>query len=384
MNMFSKPFLLLVCACCAFLAATEKISAKTGMIFIAARKAIHAADMDMNTGTLTNLRVAADIAGPQFIVIDPKQRFLFTLNTTTADGVRTGMVSAFSIASKTGKLTLLNQQPTRGAGPTHLDVDNGCKTILVANYGGGSVAAFGVDKDGALATASSFIQHEGSGPNAQRQQGPHAHCINIDPANRFALSCDLGADKVFVYKLDSAKSTLAPNDPPFASLKPGAGPRHLAFHPSGRFVYVINELDSTMTGFGYDAKQGVLKEIEAVSTLPADFTGRNFPAEVAVHPGGKFLYGSNRGHDSIVVFGINKNTGRLVPVQHQSTGGKTPRHFEIEPTGKFLLAANQESGSIIVFRIDSATGRLSSTGSALEIEGPSCIKCFFPTAVSNR
>ncbi|MEO6033785.1 MAG: lactonase family protein, partial [Verrucomicrobiota bacterium] len=260
---------------------------------------------------------------------------------------------------------------------THLAVDKDGKNVLVANYGSGSVAVFPIGPDGAMRTVSARIQHHGSSVDAARQEGPHAHSILPDPASRFALTCDLGLDQVLIYKFNPANGSLAANNPAFASVKPGAGPRHFVFAPGGKSLYVINELDSTMTGFAYDSKRGALREFQTLSTLPRDFRGKSFAAEVAVHPSGKFLYGSNRGHDSIAVFGLEKKTGRLSLVEHQSTGGKTPRHFEIDPAGKFLLAANQDSGTIASFRIDAKTGKLLPLGVVIETEGPECVK-FLP------
>ncbi|MDB6026241.1 MAG: pgl [Verrucomicrobiales bacterium] len=362
---------------CAGLLSSAAIGApKSEVLFIASKAGVGSYRMDLQTGTLTNLSVASGALNPQFLAIHPSHRFLFVLNGAMIGGKKTGVVSSFSIEPKTGVPTLINQQPSPG-GSTHLDVDHAGKNVLVANYGGGSVSVFPIGKDGALAASSAFIQHKGSSVNPQRQAGPHAHVITTDPADHFAFTCDLGLDQVLVYKLDSAKGALTPNDPAFASLKPGSGPRHMAFHPSGKFVYVINELDSTMTAFSYDPKRGVLTQVQNVSTLPKDFVGKNFPAEVAVHPNGKFVYGSNRGHDSIVVFSVDQKTGQLTLLDHASTKGKTPRHFEIDPTGQYLLAENQDSGNVVVFRIDSKTGGLTATGTTIEVEAPQCVK-FLP------
>lgn len=377
---FSKSLRILLACCCVWLFHATSTAAPTSqseLIFVAGKNGIFAYRMNSQTGDITNLGVAAEISGPQFIAIHPNHNFLFTLNTANLDGKTTGLISAFKINLATGKLAFLNQQSTVGAGPTHLAVDGAGKNVVVANYGNGSVAAFPIQQNGELNPATAFIQHHGSSIDPQRQEGPHAHSITTDPANRFVISCDLGLDKVMVYKFDSAKGTLAANDPAFVSVKAGAGPRHHAFAPSGKYLYVINELDSTMTAFRYDAQRGTLQEFQTLSTLPKDFSGKNYPSEVAVHPSGKFLYGSNRGHDSIVVFGIDQKTGTLTAIEHQSTGGKTPRHFEIDPTGNYLFAANQDSGSVVVFRLDPKAGRLNPTGTKLEVEAPQCVK-FLP------
>jgi 6-phosphogluconolactonase len=285
-------------------------------------------------------------------------------------------VSAFSIDAETGKLTLLNQRSSGGDGPCHLVLDKDQKNVLVANYGGGSVGVLPVLPDGTLGETNAFIQHAGKSVNPSRQEKPHAHCVALDPANRFAFVCDLGIDKVMIYHFDSARGTLTPNDPPFFQAKPGAGSRHLAFHPNGRFAYLVNELDSSMTALAYDASRGELRELQTLPMLPDDFKGDNLAAEVVVHPSGKFLYSSNRGHDSIVHFDIDRKKGTLKFVERQPTAGKTPRHFAIDPTGKFLMVANQDSGNVVVFAINPRDGRLTKTGQTLEVPSPVCVKFF--------
>jgi 6-phosphogluconolactonase len=246
--------------------------------------------------------------------------------------------------------------------------------VLVANYGSGSIAALPLRADGTLGEATAFAQHTGASVNQQRQEGPHAHWIDGDAANRFAFVCDLGLDQVLVYRLDAARGKLSAHDPAFASVKPGAGPRHLAFHPTGRFAYVINEMGNSVTAFAYDGERGTLTELETVPTLPAEFNGRNTTAEIEAHPSGRFLYGSNRGHNSIAVFAIASGTGRLTLVEHISTSGKTPRNFAIDPTGRWLLAANQDSDNVVVFAVDATSGRLAATGQSVEVGKPVCVK----------
>lgn len=336
-------------------------------------KGIYVSRFDSATGRLTAPELAVATPSPTFLALHPSRRFLYAVGETTTLGAkRTGAVSAFSLDAKTGQLTLLNQQSSGGAGPCHVAVDESGKCLLVANYGSGSIEALPIQADGALAEPGTVIQHQGSSVNPARQAGPHAHFITTDPANRFALACDLGLDQVLVYRLDPAKAALVANDPPFVAVKPGSGPRHLAFHPSGRFVFLINEMGSTLTVFAYDAKRGVLKEGQTISTLPQEFTGKSSGAEVQVHPSGKFVYGSNRGHDSIAVFGFDPKRGQLTCLQHQSTEGKTPRHFAFDPTGKWLLAENQESDSVVVFRVDAKTGSLNPTGQTISVGAPVC------------
>jgi 6-phosphogluconolactonase len=273
----------------------------------------------------------------------------------------------------TGKLTLLNIVDSGGTGPTHLVVDKTGKYVLVANYMAGSVAMFPILPNGSLGKASVVLPHTGHSVNPARQKEPHAHSIYISPDNRYVVSADLGTDQVYVYRFDAAKGTLEPNQPPFATVASGSGPRHFAFDPHGRFGYVIQEMASTITALAYDAAHGQLSSVQTVSTLPADFKGSSTCAEVEMYPNGKFLYGSNRGHDSIAVFSIDPAKGTLTPLEYYSTQGKTPRSFALDPTGHFLIAANQESDSLVVFRIDPSTGRLTPTGQKEVSPSPTCV-----------
>jgi 6-phosphogluconolactonase len=336
---------------------------------------IYLLEMDLASGRLTSKGAAARLADPSFLAIHPSRKFLYAVNELDKfNGQKGGGVSALSINPANGMLTLLNQQSSVGSGPCHLTVDRTGKNVLVANYDSGSVACLPIQADGALSAASSFLQHEGKSVDSGRQKGPHAHSINLDQANRFAIVADLGVDRVFVYKLDAGKGTLTQNEPPFATVAPGSGPRHFAFHPNGLFGYVISEMANTLTAFAYDADRGVLTEIQTISTLPPDFQGKSYTAEVQVHPSGKFLYGSNRGHDSIAIFTVDTATGKLTASGHQATLGKNPRNFAIDPTGTYLLAENQDSNSIVVFRIDPATGGLVQVGEPSQIPMPVCIR----------
>ena len=335
-------------------------------------KGIYVYRFDPKSGKLTPIGLAAEASNPSFLAIHPNHRFLYSV--TEVDG---GSVDAFSIDAKTGLLKKLNTVSSKGSGPCYVRVDATGKTLLVANYGSGSVAAMPIKDNGELGEAASAIQHAGSSADKERQGGPHAHSINPSPDNRFAIVADLGLDEVLVYKLDAAKAVLTPNTPPFTKVAPASGPRHFAFDPSGKFGYVINEMKSTVTAFSYDKAAGTLKEIQTIGTLPKDFTGNSSTAEVQVHPSGNFLYGSNRGHDSIAVFTIDKKTGMLTAAGHTPTQGKTPRNFGIDPTGKFLFAANQDAGGIVVFRIDAKTGKLTPTGDKLDVPFPVCVK-FMP------
>jgi 6-phosphogluconolactonase len=340
-------------------------------------KGIYVCRLDAETGRLSVPELAAQAQNPTFLAVHPHLPALYAAERPVlyaANEVRSGTVSAYLVHRDTGKLTLLNQQSSRGAGPCHLSVDRTGKYVLVANYGGGSIAVLPIQEEGRLGAATAFIQHAGSSVNKQRQEAPHAHWIDVDAGNRFAFVCDLGLDKVLVYALDLTRGALTAHDPAFATVAPGAGPRHLAFHPLGRWAYVINELTNTITVFAYEPGRGALKEIETVSTLPANFDGRNSTAEIEVHPSGKFLYGSNRGHHSLAVYAIAADSGRLTLVQHQPSGGHTPRNFAIDPTGRWLLAANQDSDNVVVFRVDPATGRLTPAGQTVEVGRPVCVK----------
>ncbi|HEV2969459.1 MAG TPA: lactonase family protein [Pirellulales bacterium] len=338
-----------------------------------ASKGIYTCRFDLATGKLTIAGVTPSVE-PSFLAIDPSRRFLYAVNEIeNFGGKKAGGVSAFAIDLKSGELKPLNQQSSEGGGPCHLSVDRQGKHVLVANYGGGSLAVLPIEKYGRLGKATAFVQHQGSSVDPQRQEGPHAHSISLDAANHFALAADLGLDKLFVYRFDPEKGTLTPNNEPWAKLARGSGPRHFVF-AGERFVYVINEMASTITAFAYDAEHGTLKSLQTVSTLPTGFSGSNTTAEIEIHPSGRFLYGSNRGHNSIVTFSIDPTSGLLTYVGHQPCGGKTPRSFGIDPTGTYLLAANQDSDSVVVMRIDPQTGKLTPTGDTVQIGMPVCVK----------
>ncbi len=341
-------------------------------------KGIYVARLDRRDGKLREPELAAELKNPSFVAIHPNRRFLYAVGEMYGPGGKGGAVSALAIDPKSGRLNPLNQQSSGGPGPCHVTVDPSGRCVLVANYGGGSVACLPIGEDGRLKEAASFIQHEGSSVDPRRQKGPHAHSVNCDAAGRFAFVADLGLDKVMIYRLDAANGKLHANDPAFASVEPGSGPRHFDFHPSGRFACVINELASTITAFSYDASKGALEAIHTLSTLPEGFDGKNTTAEVQVHPSGRFAYGSNRGHDSIAIFAVDGDSGRLTPVGHQSTGGRTPRNFGIDPSGAYLLAANQDSDNVVAFRIDQDTGRLAPTGQELKVGRPVCVEFLSP------
>lgn len=324
-------------------------------------------------GKLTRVNSINSI-NPSFLAIDRTKRYLYAVNEVGKyAGKPGGGVSAYEIERGTGNLRLLNEQATQGADPCHLSIDNKKSALLVANYTGGNITVLPLRSDGTLGIVTDVNQHEGSGPKEQ-QKGPHAHCIILDRFERHAFAADLGIDKVMIYRFDRATGLLTPAQQPFAELKAGAGPRHLTLHPSGKFLYVINELDSTMTAFRYNEANGTLTHIDTVSTLPSDFSGVSYCADVHVSPSGKFLYGSNRGHNSIVVFEIDQRTGKFALVQHVSTEGNWPRNFTLDPSGRFLLVANQRSDNVVTFSVDAQTGRLTPADHVEEIPSPVCLK----------
>jgi len=338
-------------------------------------KGIYAYRFDAATGEITSLGLAAETTNPSFLALHPGGHFLYAVNELqNYQHANDGGVSAFSIDRATGKLTFLNEVESKGADPCYIIVDKSGRHVLVANYTSGSIAAFPVLADGKLGEASAFVQHTGHGTNPERQEGPHAHSIDLSPDNRLAFVDDLGLDELLVYKYDSAKGSLAANDPPFAKLDPNTGPRHFALRPDGKFAYVVGEMGHTVTAFATDLKNGTLQRLQTISTLPSGFTGRNDDAEIHVHSSGKFLYASNRGHDSIAVYAIDAAKGTLTLVEITPTGGKEPRSFEIDPTGKYLFAENQKSDNIVVFRIDQKTGKLTPTGKVLDVPSPVCLK----------
>ena len=341
-------------------------------------KGIYAYSFDPATGQATSLGLAAETTNPSFVALAPSGQYLYAVNEVgNYKGPNSGGVSAFSVDRASGKLTFINEVASRGADPCYIIVDKSGKHVLVANYTGGSVAVFPVLEGGKLGEATAFVQHTGHGADPKRQEGPHAHSIDLSPDNRFAFVDDLGLDEILTYKFDATKGTLSPNDPPFVKLDPGAGPRHFVLHPSGKFAYVVAEMQSTVTALSVDLKTGTLQRLQTLSTLPKDFKGENDDAEVHVHPNGKFLYTSNRGHDSIVVYAIDPVKGTLTVIEDVPTQGKIPRSFEIDPTGKFLFAENEKSNNIVIFRIDEKTGHLTATGQKLEVSEPVCVK-FLP------
>lgn len=336
---------------------------------------IYRSELDLATGALSPPVLAGEAVNPSFLALRPGGKFLYACSELQADGKRIGAVAAFAVDSATGDLKALNKQPSGGGGPCHVSVDPSGSCVLVANYGGGSVSALPIAADGSLATPGSVVQHTGSSVNKQRQSAPHAHSINPDPAGRFAFAADLGLDKLLVYKLAAADGRLTANDPPFATVDPGAGPRHFAFHPGGKFAYVINEISLTVTAFAYDADRGALSPVQTIDTLPpgASRVGAS-TAEVQVHPSGKFLYGSNRGHNTIAVFAIDGTTGKLTAVGHQGEDVKTPRNFGVDPSGRYVLVANQDGDSVVVFAVDPSTGMLKTTGHKIAVPKPVCVK----------
>jgi 6-phosphogluconolactonase len=337
-------------------------------------RGIYRFDLDRESGRASEPVLAGEAVDPSFLAIHPNKQYLYAVGEVgDFQGESSGSVTAFAI-EPSGDLRPINSESSRGAGPCHLVVDHEGRYVLVANYGGGSAAVLPIREDGGLAPATGFSQHEGSSVNPNRQREPHAHSINLDPEGRFAFVADLGLDKILVYQYDSDAGAISPHLVPFARVAPGGGPRHFALHPEGQFAYTNNEITSTVTAFLYSDEHGILGELQTVSTLPPDVEVNNSTAEIRVHPSGKFLYVSNRGHDSIAAFSIDPETGRLSLISHASTQGRTPRNFNLDPSGRYLIAANQGSDNVVLFAVDSETGKLGPTGQQLAIPTPVCVR----------
>ena len=337
---------------------------------------IHVYRLDMATGALAHQSSIGGIDNPSFLDIAPNRRFLYAIGETSeVDDRPGGAIAAFAIDQQSGALTHINTESTVGPGPCHISIDRDGKYALVANYGGGSVAILPIREDGSLGAATDFVQHEGSSVNSGRQEGPHAHSIMVAPNNKHAFAPDLGIDKVLIYAIDHANGKLSAQMP--AEIVPGSGPRHLAFHPDGQRAYVINELSNTITAFDYDADAGTLATIQTISTLPDGYAEVSHTADIHVHPNGRFLYGSNRGHDSIAVYAIDQDTGQLALVEIVPTGGANPRNFGLDPTGTYLIVGNHSTDDIFTFRVDQDTGKLTPTGHKAEVVSPVCHK-FIP------
>lgn len=355
--------------------APSKITAYFGT-YTAAKgsKGIYMAAFDPATGQLGEPRLAAEVVNPSFLAIHPTGKYLYAVGEITDfdKKTRSGAINAFAIQSD-GTLKFLNAESSGGGGPCHVIVDKAGKFVLAANYGGGSACVLPIEADGKVGKMVGFAQHKGSSVNKSRQEAPHAHSINLDAANNYAFVADLGLDKVLIYKFDRETGKITPNDPPAGELKPGAGPRHFTFHPSGKFAYANNELDSSVTLFDYDAATGKLTPQQTLSTLPEPTKG-NSTAEIVAHPNGKFLYVSNRGHNSIAQFLVDPTTGKLTANGHQGKGINIPRNFALDPTGKWCLVCNQEGNSVIVFKVNLETGKLEPTESKIEVPRPVCVR----------
>ena len=331
---------------------------------------IYLARFNSDSGELKLVGLAAKADNPSFLAIHPNERFVYAVNEL---GPGDSTVSAFAINSDR-TLKLINKQSSEGGAPCHLVLDSKGKNVLLANYVGGNVVVLPINGDGSLKPASSILRHRGSSVNKQRQEKPHAHSINLSSDDKFAFAADLGADRVFQYRFDATNGLLTANDPAAVTIQPGGGPRHFAWHPNNKFAYVNSELTAAVTVFAYDQSKGSLSWLQTIETLPESFVGRKSTAEIRVHPSGKFVYCSNRGHDSIAVFRVDESTGKLSKVEIEPTGGREPRNFFLTPDGRWLLAENQKSDTVVVFSIDQETGALSQTKSRIEVPRPVCIR----------
>jgi 6-phosphogluconolactonase len=332
-------------------------------------------EFDASSGGMALIRTALGVLNPTWLALDAGRRHLYAVNAVPEiDGRQGGAISAFAVDPTSGKLSSINRESSIGPGPCHVNVDPTGRYAIATSYPGGSVTVLPVRPDGGLGKATDFVQHAGSGPNPRRQEGPHAHSVNYSPDGKLVLVCDLGLDRVMMYRLDVATGKLAPNDPAYVTTHPGAGPRHLTFHPSGRWAYVCGEIDSTISAFEYDSAAAALRERQTISTLPAGWVGQSSTAEIRATADGRFVYCSNRGHDSIAGFAVDHQTGTLTLVGITPSLGKTPRNFTFSPDGRLLLAAHQDSDNIVVFAINSATGELTPTGVQVSSPSPVCVR----------
>ena len=369
----------LLIASVVFHAATSETRAEVPLVFISAfapgeKGAIHAFHLDVKSGQLKPTEWTADIEHPFFLALSPDHKFLYSIHAPgTFGGKEHEQIAAFEIVGKYGKLKLLNRQSARGTAACYLDVGATGKTVIAANYSTGSVVSLPVREDGSLGEAASFVQHTGSSINPARQKEPHAHCFVVSPNNRFAYAADLGLDQILCYKLDAKTAKLSPNQQPFTRTLPGAGPRHLTFHPNGKHLYVINELANSVTLFDYDDDTGMLIERQTIATLPDDFEGTSHCADLKITPNGRFLYGTNRGHDSIAAYRIGDD-GQLSLLAIVPSLGKGPQNLLIAGNGSLLLCANMPGNNVAVFQIDAKTGGLKSVGEPIAMPSPSCIR----------
>jgi 6-phosphogluconolactonase len=361
---FGIPLLSLVLTCLGSVAMAQK-----SLLYIAtqdpAQMGLAVAEFDSGSGALSAPKLSMPTRDPAHFTLSADGTRLYLCNTGTPGGV-----SSFAVEDgHSGALRLLNYKESKGRGPSYVSVDQSGRYVLDANYGGGYIEIHSLAADGSLDQQTAFVQHQGSSVHA-RQDKPYAHWIRTDPTNRFALVADLGTDKIVIYRFDAKTGKVTPNDPPFAKLPPGSGPRHLAFHPNGKWLYAVQELANEVVAFNWDAGKGELTQFQTVKTLPADFTGQNTAAEIAIRRDGKYLYTSNRGHDSLVVYAIDQRSGELTLRQRVPSRGKVPRYFTFDPTEKWLLVSNQESGSITVFSVDASRGELTAVGEPVALPKP--------------
>lgn len=386
-----RPHMVRAAACLiAVLSLIPQSTAQTLRLYVgtyttgeSSSKGVYTCEFNTETGRITQPVLAAELKNPSFLAIHPAGRFVYAVNEFSEGGGRgKGGVTALEVQPD-GSLKKINDQPSPGGAPCHCNVDSTGTTLLIANYGGGNVVAYPIAADGSLQPASSVQEHVGSSIDKSRQEAPHAHSINLSSDNRFAYAADLGLDKILIYNFNAAAHTLTPANPPAAAVTPGGGPRHFAIHPSGRFAWTNNELTMIVTGFRRNPEDGSLFPIQEITTIPGGYNGRKSTAECLVHPTGKFLYVSNRGHETITVYTIDETTGLLNYVENENTGGREPRNFFIESFGRWLLAENQNTDSIVVFSIDPKTGALQPNGQSVSVGRPVCIRALPTTSKSS-
>lgn len=355
---------------------TQDILFGTGQVLHGQGEGIYCYELNMESGKLRLINMKKDVVNPSYLTLDQSQKYLYAVNELKEfNGMKSGAISSFTVDPKTYELRFLNQKATNGTDPCHVTVNQGNTHVFVSNFMSGSVCVYKIKSDGSLSEPTQFIQHEGSSVNPKRQTSPHAHSLIFDPNNEYAFVPDLGIDKVVVYKTDYENGKLVPGKNPFYKVTPGAGPRHCVFHPNKNYCYLINELNCTIEALHYNQDEGELTKIQSVPTLLESYSGENSCADIHISPNGRYVYGSNRGHNSIVIYKVDQETGRLEYVDTTSTYGQIPRNFEIEPTGKYMLVANQDSDNVITFHIDSSSGKLSKVAES-NVPTPVCVKAY--------
>lgn len=376
------PTFIFVLLASAFFSAALSVSAQDSLVYFGTFSrppsgGVFVSRLNATTGTLSAPILAVQASSPEFLAIDAAASRLYSVETVTHNNVSSGAVTSFTVNRQDGRLTLINRQVTNGGGFAHLSLDRTSRFLAAARYNDGNAAVLPLSSDGHVQPVSSQVQHQGSGPNPTRQDRAHVHSVNFDLANRFAIVADLGTDEIWSYHFDASAGKLTPNSPAFVRVPPGSGPRHFAFHPTGKFAYAVCELNATVISYTYDATRGTLAQTQVTTLLPSSIVGTRAAAEVVVDRAGKFLYVSNRGYDALLVYSINSTTGQLTFVQRLHDVLAVPRNFAIDPTGRWLVCGAQNSNAVVVYAIDAQSGRLTRTATQITVPQPVCVR-FLP------